>query len=217
VVPGDVVGFGLYTKGVADEAAGQVPDRAAPSDVAWQTESLGGLASYKADLGVPDPDENNKTYAFGSFAQAEPNESNYCPVNVSAPAVQNYPAFPGDMTADPPMDPEPALNVRYEWSNFQLYVTAGAPGTQFSGDLTYTEDTCTLEYSVVGLWPGVFCADEDENGNLVPNDLYCAPTANPEAGLPVGSGINPDITTVCDPELFYCIQADGKVAEVTDE
>lgn len=91
-------------------------------------------------------------------------------------------------------------SFKYEWSNLQFYVTAGAPGTQFTGDLKYTEDDCTIEYTAIGLWPAVACGSDDD----------CNPCANPDAGLTIGSGINPDFPTKCDTDFGYCVLTDAK-------
>lgn len=94
----------------------------------------------------------------------------------------------------------PPTTIKYEWSNLKFYVTAGAPGTQFSGDLKYTEDDCTIEYTAVGMWPAVGCATDDD----------CNPCANPDAGLTIGSGISPDFPTKCDTDLGICVLTDAK-------
>jgi hypothetical protein len=94
----------------------------------------------------------------------------------------------------------PALSTKYAWKNLQFYVTASAPGTQFSGDLTYTEGDCTIEYTAVGLWPAIQCG----------SDADCNPCADPDAGTTVGSGINPDFPTKCDMDVGYCVLTDAK-------
>lgn len=90
--------------------------------------------------------------------------------------------------------------VKYAWKNLKFYTTAAAPGTQFSGDLTYTEDDCTIEYAAVGVWPGIPCG----------SDADCAPCANPDAGLTIGSGLSPDFPIKCDVDLGLCTLRDAK-------
>lgn len=46
--------------------------------------------------------------------------------------------------------------------------------------------------------------DEEEYIRTDPNDIYCDPKGDPTVGR-LGSGINPDFTTKCDPVDFYCI------------
>ena len=48
----------------------------------------------------------------------------------------------------PPLPAEPAVSIRYEFSNVRVYTTASAIGTQLSADLTYTKDGCTATYRV---------------------------------------------------------------------
>jgi len=219
---GNVVGFGLYTPPKDDPKSGYVPDRETPGSVAWQTETLGALHDEKGAYDSVDTNEEHKTYALGTFTTLEPDESNYCAVAAPTPAVQEFSAGVSD---DPMLSPvyTDQQTHRYEWSNMKLYVTAGAPGTQFSADVKYTLQAtnpttmqnldCTFEYSAVGLWPAVRCEGEDGG----PDDTLCDPKADPEGGRPTGSGINPDIKVKCDPDMLYCTQADGKVQEVTDE
>ncbi len=52
-------------------------------------------------------------------------------------------------------------DLKVEWSNVKVYVTAKAPGTQFTADMTYSETidgvSCTAKYRAVGIWPVVDC------------------------------------------------------------
>jgi len=137
---------------------------------------------------------------------------------------------------------QPGVDITYEWKNVQVYVTAAAQGTQFTADLTYTQvdhtvddpafgmcnatgdQTCQVSYKVRGMWPQVFCGIEvldptDPMGMatmLVPDDEHCCPDPSPELdkGRPIGSGINPDFPTKCDPDLLTCVldaPADAKL------
>ena len=100
----------------------------------------------------------------------------------------------------------PPANYKYEWKNLKFFVTAAAPGTQFTGDLTYTEDGCTIEYEAIGLWPAVWCLNE----NYEPDDSLCSPCPDSEAGRVYGSGINPDFPVKCDADLGFCTLRDAK-------
>jgi hypothetical protein len=104
----------------------------------------------------------------------------------------------------------PAKSVKYEWTNLEIYVTAAAQGTQFQGDLKYTEDGCSIDYHVVGMWPGIDCTVYDMDGN--PTDQgdedACNPCAEPDKGRVAGSGISPEFPTKCQPladGLHYCV------------
>jgi hypothetical protein len=94
----------------------------------------------------------------------------------------------------------PALSLTYAWSNLRVYNTAEIPGTQFTADLTYTENGCTAEYSVKGIWPLVTCATGGK-----PDDTKCDPRADPAAGRFRGSGINPIFPVKCDPVALFCV------------
>jgi hypothetical protein len=132
-----------------------------------------------------------------------------------APALQDFSAIPAvapDPTADPPdpgSDAVPAESVKYEWTNVKVYVTAAAQGTQFSGHLKYTDDTCTAQYNVAGVWPAIPCnnvVDDgvDDMGNpktkVVAEAAVCCPSADPlgPLGRITGSGINPDFPMKCE-------------------
>lgn len=239
VVPGDIVGLEFYHPATAD---GTTYD-ATKTTIAVQADSLGNEDSARADqaylaalLGLGgctanedgtnnscmDNDAKHTIYAMGEFGSVTPDGKDICTakMDVAAAAERHYPELPEippdpEDPEDPGMPAQPAKTVRYEWSNFDVFVTAAAPGTQFKADLKYTVDACTFEYQVVGLWPGVYCYDEAEDGSLVPNDAWCHPCADPENGIEYGSGISPDIRTMCDPDLLLCVLKDkaGKPAE----
>ncbi|XXY50367.1 hypothetical protein WME91_04380 [Sorangium sp. So ce269] len=119
-------------------------------------------------------------------------------------------------------------SMKYEWSNMEVYVTAANLGNQFQADLTYSDDTCTAKYRVLGLWPQVHCeklveeevlnpeTDEMELvvvGTDKPEDKLCDNTPDPEAPyyLPVASGIAADLKVKCDPELLVCVLDADKI------
>jgi hypothetical protein len=127
-----------------------------------------------------------------------------------APAQENIGAIPGDPDAGVP--DQPATSLAYNWSNVQILVTAQYYGSQFVGDLTVKRDADSCTYRAQGLYPYVDCYKVDENGdplpdadgNLQPDESFCAPEANPPAH-PTGSGINPDFAVHCDPVLLACV------------
>lgn len=218
-VKGDEIGFETYhPPGAGDD--GRQPDFSVPSGVALKTSAMGKLIASKAKKGSKDPLGVNKeneadgthtlaehpAYSLGKFTTIEPVDD-FCPVADLGAAQQSFPAVEA-VPPDPP-DPgqkaEPATSVRYEWSDVKVYVTAAAQGTQFSGHLKYTQDSCTAEYNVAGVWPAVSCAGEDAEGNAVADASLCCPNANPLGGRTIGSGINPDFPVKCDPDLMLCV------------
>jgi hypothetical protein len=236
-IPGDQVGFETYhPKGGGDD--GTQPDFSVPSLVALQTDAMGILIADKAgnpDQPSIDPDGTNvenmdgthvlakhPAYALGTFETVAPDADGFCVMKAPKPAVQEFPkvaGIPGDPTAMPPIDdiPElPAESVSYTWTDVKVYVTAAAQGTQFSGHLKYTDDMCSAEYNVAGVWPAISCANEvddgvDDMGNpktkIVPEAAFCCPSADPLGALGriTGSGINPDFPMKCDPDLLLCV------------
>jgi hypothetical protein len=209
--------------------------------IAIQSDTLGNLQhSWEPDY--VDPDPNLKPYSIGEFADHQPDDNDFCKIpSFSAQTEQKFGMIPG-VAPDPmdPMDPGvecvPGVDVKYEWSNMQIYVTAGSQGTQFTADLKYTQvdhpldipdpmmpdvcnalpdQTCSVTYKVRGFWPQVFCGIEVpdptdpmmEATMFIPDDEHCCPDPSPEQekGRPVGSGINPDFPTKCDPVLLTCV------------
>jgi hypothetical protein len=130
-------------------------------------------------------------YSLGTFTAVNPNANNMCPATGFANAEQDFTA----VAADPAnmLPALPADSLTYAWANFSVYVTAADQRTQFSGDVTVTENSCTVTYHAVGLWPGISC--DDGMGNPVPS--ACNPCADPANGIFVGSGISPDAQVVC--------------------
>lgn len=189
------------------------------STVAIKSEDLGYMIDdYTAQLGDL-PDAENPPYALGPFSSGKP-DGDICSVPTLVPARQEFPALPAiPAVPDDPQteedESEPAvpavdpMTIEYGWSDMRFIVTPEIYGTVFTAKLTYKVNDCTAEYTAVGLFPAVYCGDEEGN----PVDAYCAPEANPALGLPYGSGINPDFTSSvkCHPDLLLCMFEDGKL------
>ncbi|AKQ68618.1 Putative lipoprotein mlpA precursor [Myxococcus hansupus] len=76
----------------------------------------------------------------------------------------------------------PANQIRYQYSNVRVYSAPSSPGTQLTGELTYTNNGCTSTYVINAIWPAVGC-DPD---SAAPMD-NCGP----------GSGLNPEFAATC--------------------
>ncbi|RKG53410.1 hypothetical protein D7X30_31065 [Corallococcus sp. AB011P] len=87
--------------------------------------------------------------------------------------------------------------ITYQFDNVKVYSNTRAPGTQMTGELTYTNNGCTAHYVVRAVWPATNC-----DPTLDPND-----EANFTSTCGPGSGINPDFDLVCDAETEYCTPA----------
>jgi hypothetical protein len=155
---------------------------------------------------VLDPDAPNQTNSVGALTDV-PGPDNFC----EAPKLE----------ATQLVSRTPALSLAYAWSNLRIYNTPEIPGTQFTADLTYTENGCVAEYTVKGIWPLVTCEKDevvrDSEGNpvlgsdgkpktvKVPDETKCDPEPDPAAGRHRGSGINPIFPVTCHPVVRMCV------------
>lgn len=165
--------------------------------------TLGLLGNAAGAMVEPNP--KDKPYAYGTFDAAEPDADDFCVANDLSPARVRLPVAPAwempdpeDTTgmAPPITNPEqPAIDLQYAFSNVRVYTTAAAVGTQFAADLTLTQDGCTAKYEVAALYPYVACA----------KDADCSAEPDASDGRPLGSGINPDFSVRCDPDLMVCV------------
>lgn len=179
------------------------------ASVAMQAEGIGSLRDKSEEAEVPDLDPNDKAYALGAFTTNTP-QGNVCFVSNLTPAQQKIDAIKGD---DAGIEPSPATTLGYAWGNVRFLVTAQYYGSQFSADLTINRDGDECRYTAQGLYPYVDCFAVDPatgepvvdaDGNMQPDESFCAAEANPPAH-PTGSGINPDFKVHCDPQLFACV------------
>ncbi len=186
---GDVLGLNTYY-----EDAGGRPNLQAAS-VGIRTTYLDTLVFRLADYGVADESRSPGVQSVGDFAQPKPNGEDFCVVPDSsrtelslpeAPAIEDDPETPDD---DESLPAQPATTVAFEWTNVRILVTPDAQGTQMTADMHFEQDGCEADYSVVGVYPAVACASDEE----------CDDDAN---------GINPDFATRCNVEFGYCVLAE---------
>jgi hypothetical protein len=198
---GEIVGLEKYNPGQMGEQ--KTPDLTR-AVLAIQASTLGNLASTAEGAGIAV--DRAKVVSLGDFASTTPDAEDVCRVPTLTPSEVALPAI----------DTAPATDVRYAWSNVRVRVTPAYPGTQMAADLTITQDGCSAAYKVLGLWPAVGCEKLDDNGNGTgqPDASRCDPEADPDAGRPTGSGINPDFKSVvaCDPELLLCVLTEAPEA-----
>jgi hypothetical protein len=160
----------------------------APDTVAIRTDRIGRLRNqFKARI---DAASAGDPYAAGALASESPGPDNFCDVPELSPAQLEVPAS----------STESAQSFTYEWSNLRIYNTPEIPGTQFVADLRYTENGCTAEYTVRGIWPVVSCATAGK-----PDAVKCDPYPDFDAGRLRGSGINPLFPVKCDPVALICV------------
>lgn len=191
---GEIIGLEKYNPATSAGAETQDLTRAV---LAIQTATLGDLANAIEGAGLAV--DRGAIVSRGDFASTTPDAQDVCAVSSLSPAA----------LAAPEIGMERATTVGYAWSNVRLGVTSAYAGTRMVADLRFSQDGCAAEYSVLGLWPAVSCEalDAEGNGLGVPDAALCDPDANPAAGRPTGSGINPDFRDViaCDPELLLCV------------
>jgi hypothetical protein len=165
------------------------------ADLAIRPESLGVMINYAEARGVIDGDAVfYDANAIGSFTAGYPNDDGFCMVDdfsdaqVSVPAIDALMDDPATPDVDESLPAQPAIDVRYQWSNARVVVSADAQGTQFEADLDYERDGCSASYHVVGVYPATACETNDE--------------CNDE-----NNGINPSFALRCNTDLGLCVLA----------
>jgi hypothetical protein len=188
-LPGDVLGMSTYFQ---EGGKNGTPDYG-NAKVAIRPKSLGTKIADAEASGVIDGDVVfYQANAVGSFTDGLPNEETFCMAEdfsvaeVSLPEIPAIVDDPATADVDETQPAQPAIDVRYVWSNARFVVSADAQGTQFEADLEYTQDGCTAKYHVVGVYPAVACKTDDE----------CNDESN---------GINPDFALRCNTQLGLCV------------
>jgi hypothetical protein len=169
-----------------------------------------------------DPNPLHLPHALGDWLTPEPTEGEFCTVKEpndieqDLKFVQGRAAYPDGGGA---LDPIPALNIKYHWTDVRFYNTPASPGTQLVANLSLTRTDglpdggagtpCTSQYHVVGLWPAIDCtADPPPGGGMPPSPIdetKCSPEPDNTKNRPTGSGISPDLLTRCHPDLHLCV------------
>ncbi|HEX8820447.1 MAG TPA: hypothetical protein VF794_11010 [Archangium sp.] len=164
-------------------------DPQANDSVAIRTQRMGNEVAHK-DTQL-DPDAPNQPNSVGELTTDAPDPDNFCEVP-KLDTARLEARYSGVSKAP--------LSLAYEWSNLRIYNTPEIPGTQFTANLRYTENGCTADYTVKGIWPVVGCATGGK-----PDETKCDPYPDPEAGRYRGSGINPTFPVKCDPVALICV------------
>jgi hypothetical protein len=178
-------------------------DESAPDTIGVRSRRMGGLLTA---LKVrTDPAPVYEPSAVGELTTEFPGADNFCDVPTLTPARLEAPALPaglpdGGTLPDGGPPAQAAQSISYAWSNLRVVNTPAIPGTQFIADLSYTENGCTAEYKVKGIWPVVSCATAGK-----PDESKCDPFPDPSVGRLRGSGINPIFPVKCDPDALICV------------
>lgn len=97
-----------------------------------------------AALTEQDPDPAHTLYSVGTFTTDTPGPDSFCEVSTLTEARQVV----------------AARDISYRWSNVRIYDSAPIPGTQWTAELTYTENGCTATYEAVGVFPAISCVSQ---------------------------------------------------------
>ncbi len=215
MLAGDVIGLQTY---FAPGGLNGTPKFSEPS-LAILPARLGDLldraSSYDPPLAGLDPKQNG--IALADFTDSFPDADELCEgkkFNAAELALPELPLIPG--AVDDPETPDedettpdipalPATTIRYEWSNVKVLVSANYQGTQFSADLKYTQDDCTAEYEVKGLYPLIGCASDID---CCSTEKECTTKVDGKTEVLPLSSINPDFDVKCSTELGFCVLND---------
>jgi hypothetical protein len=125
------------------------------TSIAIQPDTLGAILGKLADRA--EPAAGDQPYAFGPFADNEPDKDDYCTVPTLTLARVRLPMLSEKVVMCTTYPPEPSVDVSYEFSNVRVYTTAAAYGTHFTAELIRREPDCVAEYQVTALYPAVAC------------------------------------------------------------
>ena len=194
-LPGDLLGIDTYYQ---EGGANGTPDYQ-NALLVIRAASIGDMIDYAEARGAIDESAIDDVYhsgnAAGFFDGGFPNDDGFCAVeafdedaHVVLPAIEEIPDDPMTPDDDESQPAQDAVDITYSWSNLRFVVTADAQGTQFEGDLEYSDGTagCTASFHVVGLYPVVGCETDEE----------CNDDAN---------GINPSFAVRCNTDIGMCV------------
>jgi hypothetical protein len=131
-------------------------------------------------------DTANSVIASGSFTTEYPGDDELCEAPTLSEARQRIAQADGT-----------TLDLRYQWSNVRVQGSAAIPGTQWTADLTYTQDDCMATYKAVGMFPAITC-ERTVEGKKVRDPAICQ---QPRPGL----SIDPAFPTFCEETTNLCV------------
>jgi hypothetical protein len=134
------------------------------------------------------PVGGTKEYATGSFAGYEPDDKDICRASMLTES---------NVTIGP-------KKWVYKWSNVEFITKPLMNSIHFGGDLTRTEDDCSVDLKVSAIYPVIYCGtgtkmEEGEDGKL--HEVPDPTTGKPDPKLcdPVpGNNVHPDLALTCD-------------------
>ncbi|TSC33843.1 hypothetical protein [Corallococcus sp. Z5C101001] len=78
-------------------------------------------------------------------------------------------------------------SLSYTLANVKVYSSPSSPGTQMTGEVTYTKNNCTSKYVMRAVWPATPCDPTADQTDPAEGFSNCG----------AGSGINPDFAVEC--------------------
>jgi hypothetical protein len=202
---GELVGLEKYNPattdaGASDGAPGDYVQDLGVAILAMRSNTLGSIAASLVTPSMTEAQQQQiqlEADSIGAFSSIKPDANGVCHVPTLSPAEIKAPM----------MGTTPATDIRYVWSNVRVLVTPSYDGVEMAADLTFTQDGCSAKYTALGLFPGASCASTDSMGNPTTDPTLCDAEPNVDAGIAIGSGINPDFASnvECDPTLMLCV------------
>jgi hypothetical protein len=182
LLKGDTLGLGSYNTSNSDGTPNWDD-----SSIAIQPYALAALTG-----GGPPPMAGDSNFSLGHITTSVPSSDNFCEVPTLSVAEVHIPAV-----TEPSIDgngmvvcPSPAMDVKYEWSNVRLVVSAAVLGTEFAADLTYTNNGCTAQYRVWAVSPAVSCAGPTPPAPMEEAGTEDAADAESDVSLTADAGTN---------------------------
>lgn len=162
-------------------------------------------ATEEAISRVDEGDPQGKALNASALIPEVPDLNNVCVLSDFSGGVQHLKAEP--LVGGSAL---PAIDLRTDWSNFDVINSTKAPGTYWTAELKLTEGACVTNYGVTAFYPLVTCAvltgdgavSVDSNGTPLTDEGACDPVANPEAGRATGSGISPNFKPTCRADIL---------------
>jgi hypothetical protein len=164
---GETVGFASYNP--RDPKGGS--EDVSKAFLGVRTIDMGNLV-VNADInGVDDTKAGDFPFAFGPFKNIFPTD-NICTPDLKA-SHQVLAAVPGSV--GDPEDPsddvvaQSAVDMEEDWSNVQVFVSAGAVGTMIKAHYALHDhaNSCDAEYDTLSVFPTVSCGDTEPSGGTI--------------------------------------------------
>jgi hypothetical protein len=163
----------------------------------------------------------SSTASLGPFASVFPNDKDVCTIKDAGSASAKVADIPADMTAMPPTEEIPGIDLTYTWTNLNMLVTPTSNAVYFGANLELQDGDCKANYKVTAISPAVGCEGQMDTTEIDPMTMM--PVVDPDTGetAQVGTGmpdpdacvpsddngLNVDIDYECDAHSFLCVPA----------